>query len=173
MVRRGVEVHIACLRGGVNFERAKKSGAVVHELGFASNYDPRILWWLRRIIRDYRPDVIQTWIPQMDVLGGLASMFTGVSFVLSERSCSLAYGGGWKEDLRRLVARRAAAIVANSENGRKYWQSTNHSRAVRLIRNGFPFQKSAGRSGPRKRQEFRSRQSWFCSPGGTVTRKIP
>jgi len=139
LVREAWEVHVAYLQSGANLERLRRSGAILHPIKSRGNYDPAIFWRLVGTIRRVEPKVVQTWIPQMDVLGGLAAIFTGVPFILSERSCSLAYGRGWKERLRRLVARRAAAVVANSENGGKYWEAMNHSRPVRVIRNGVPF----------------------------------
>jgi glycosyltransferase involved in cell wall biosynthesis len=139
MTRIGASVHIACLRRGPNFERVQKSGVILHELMCRNNYDPWILWQLVQMMHKVRPDLVQTWLPQMDVLGGLAAILNGIPFMMSERSCSKAYIGTWKDRLRLIVGRRAVAIIANSESGKRYWQSLSHSRTIKVIRNGIPF----------------------------------
>jgi glycosyltransferase involved in cell wall biosynthesis len=75
----------------------------------------------------------------MDVLGGLSAILTGIPFMISERSCSKAYAGNWKDKLRLFVGRRAVAIIANSESGKRYWQSLIPSGRFEVIRNGIPF----------------------------------
>src|SRR5437016_1713687 len=79
---RGYDVHVACLRGGPNAGRLERSGANLHLLssstesakgGFrAAHYDPRVVWRILRLILSLRPDIVQTWLEQMDVIGGLA-----------------------------------------------------------------------------------------------------
>jgi glycosyltransferase involved in cell wall biosynthesis len=65
---------------------------------------------------------MQTWLPQMDVFGGLAALATGTPWVLSERASGAAYAERWKDRaLRRGVGRRATGVVANSAAGAAYW----------------------------------------------------
>ncbi|PWB42321.1 MAG: hypothetical protein C3F19_04435 [Rhodocyclales bacterium] len=139
--RRGLEVHVALCEGGPNLERLRSSSAVVHRIPRRSNYDPGIAVGLVRRIRAVKPDIVQTWIPQMDVIGGIAALWTGVPFVVSERSSQAQYPGGWKDRLRCAIGRRAARIVANSEGGRAYWISQGKGAgSIAVIRNGIPFE---------------------------------
>jgi len=138
MSKDGASVHVAYTRPGPNFDRLRKSGVVTHELACRSNYDPRILWQLLETIQRVRPQVIQTWLTQMDVLGGLASILTNTPFILSEQSSSKAYVGKWKDRLRLLVGRRAFAVIANSLGGKEYWQKIGRANRVEVIRNGIP-----------------------------------
>jgi glycosyltransferase involved in cell wall biosynthesis len=132
-VRRGVEVHVALEYEGPNFERLRSSGATIHPLVGRGNHDPSLLWQLVRLCRRLRPDVVQTWLTQMDVLGGLAAQLSGVPWILSERSSSTAYPPTWKNRLRALVGRSASAVVANSTDGDAYWSARRGPHRLRRV----------------------------------------
>jgi len=119
---RGHEVHIAVLRPDIPAALAN-SGVTVHVLHAASNHDPLHFWRLRRLISRVRANIVQTWLTQSDVMGGLAALSTRTPWVLSERSSAAGYPPNWKNSLRARLARRAAAIVANSKGGVDYWQA--------------------------------------------------
>ena len=139
LCRLGVEVHVAFGQSGVNsdanLERISNSDVKHHRIPSRTNYDPMILLRILGVIRSVRPDLVQTWILQMDVLGGLSAMLAGVPFVLSERSSTLMYPRIWKYWLRTQVGRRASSIVANSEGGAAYWKPW--ATQIAVIRNGL------------------------------------
>lgn len=118
----GWEVHVAFCSAGANLDRLQAAGAVLHHLGGRTNYDPRLIWDLRQIIRQTRPDVVQTWLMQMDVCGGLASRGSGVPWIMSERCSAAAYPAQFKSWLRAQIGARAAMIVSNSGAGDAYWR---------------------------------------------------
>lgn len=134
----GFATHIAYIHDGPNLKVLDQSGVVLHRLSARSNYDPMILLQLVKLIREVRPFLIQTWISQMDVMGGLAGLFTKTPFILSERSSALAYRRNWKDRLRVYVGLRAAAVVANSEAGKSYWQGLGYQGRTQVIRNVVP-----------------------------------
>jgi glycosyltransferase involved in cell wall biosynthesis len=136
---RGWEVHVALLSGGVNLERLRESGAAVHQLQVAGNYDPRLLVAISRVIGRVRPALVQTWLPQMDIAAGLLSSIRGIPWILSERSSNQDYLSGSKRLLRTASARRAAAIVANSAAGECYWASRIPSSRRWVIENALCF----------------------------------
>ncbi|MDP1537827.1 MAG: glycosyltransferase [Burkholderiales bacterium] len=138
LCRLGVDTHVAYVHPGVNLAPLLASPVNLHPLACSGNHDPRILLKLLRLIRDCRPDVVQTWLPQMDILAGVAAKLTATPFVLSERSSAMAYGSGWKNRLRKLVGHRSTAVVANSQSGVDYWGRQNGTR--RVIRNGLALQ---------------------------------
>lgn len=120
--RHGLDVHVALLRGGPHLARLAGSGAQLHMLPSAGNHDPRVLVRLIVLARRLQPDVLQTWLPQMDVFGGLTALATGTPWLLSERASGAAYAERWKDRaLRRRVGRRANAVAANSTAGAAYW----------------------------------------------------
>lgn len=131
----GVDVHIAYLHEGPNFEAALQSGATLHRLNCASNYDPRVIFDLCRVMAKIRPAVVQTWLLHADVFGGIAARWSGVPWVLSERSSAEMYRNGVKFMLRRLIGCYSDVVVANSQGGLSYWQAAGHKGPGYLIRN--------------------------------------
>lgn len=139
LVRRGWDVHVALLKGGPNFERLVSTGTTIHKIAAWGNHDLSILWRLMRLVRIIKPHLVQTWITQMDVFGGIASRVTGTPFVLSERSSASAYPPSFKNRLRIRVGGYAAAIVSNSKGGENYWQMRVRDRVPKyVIHNAIP-----------------------------------
>jgi glycosyltransferase involved in cell wall biosynthesis len=120
----GCDVHLGAIRGGVNLPRAQASGATLHWLPSAGSYDPRLCWRAARLIARLRPDIVQTWLTQMDVLGGMAALLTRSRWIVSERSSGAHYPADAKHWLRRTIGRHADAVVANSPGGLSFWSSS-------------------------------------------------
>lgn len=130
----GQEVHLAVLRPeGPYEERLVRRGVALHRLHWASHHDPRILGQLFSLIRHLRPHVVQTWLPMMDVAGGLAALVTGTPWVLSERNSAPGYPPSFKNLVRRGLGERASAVVANSAAGLSYWSLGRCSGGERLV----------------------------------------
>lgn len=138
LVQMGHQVHIAYLRKGPGTQELLE--VVLHRLRARSNYDPFILWQLIRLIRQIKPDIVHTWILQMDVIGGIAANITRTPWVLREPSCQMAYNGTWKFKLREKVVGSSAAIVSNSLGGDLYWRSQYPNKRRYIIPNGFPLE---------------------------------
>jgi len=132
MKKAGHEVHVAFAKTGPNDDRLAASGIAIHDVGGRWNHDPRILLKLIRLITTIRPDIVQTALTQLDILGGMVALLTRTPWILRESSAAPSYPSGWKTTLRRLLGRRADAIVANSREGRDYWGTGD------VIRNGVP-----------------------------------
>jgi len=136
---RGVSVVAAIVKGGPHLQRFVDGGARVIRADRSRTYDPRIVSTLRRIIRAERPDVVHTWLPQMDVVAGFAALTCAVPWVMSERASAEAYGSGWKDRLREMLARRATAIVANAAVGAELWASRAPRVPAFVIPNAIDF----------------------------------
>jgi N-acetylgalactosamine-N,N'-diacetylbacillosaminyl-diphospho-undecaprenol 4-alpha-N-acetylgalactosaminyltransferase len=134
---RGWSVVVALASGGPHFSRLAEGGAQIEWLRKAGNYDPRLVLAIRRIIEIERPDVVQSWLPQMDVIAGVAALTSGVPWVMSERSSGDAFRGTWKQRLRITLARRATAIIANSAGGARFWAARAPGVPVHVIPNGL------------------------------------
>lgn len=139
LVLAGHEVHIAFLHDNDNNNLINKS-VYLHKLRSSSNHSPALIFQLIKIIKGISPDIVNTWILQMDVLGGIASLFCGVPFVLREPSSSLAYSKTWKNRLRILVGRFSSAIISNSNGGIDYWEKQIPNHLFYKIFNGIPIQ---------------------------------
>ena len=136
LVRLGHEVHIAYSKEGPN--KPQLPGVVLHQLSARSNYDPYVLWQLIRLIRSIKPDIIHTWILQMDILGALAAKICGFPCMLREPSSARAYPPTLKNRLRILAAAGARAVVSNSIGGDEYWQGQLPLSRRYIVRNGIP-----------------------------------
>jgi glycosyltransferase involved in cell wall biosynthesis len=130
LVRRGYEVHVAYTRGGALVAPLAAAGVRLHDVGGRGNYDPRIALKLLRLMRELRAAVVQTNLPQMDVLGGAAALLTGTRWILQERSVAASYARGWKSTLRRLLGRAASAVVSNSNAGAAYWSFAKRRQTI-------------------------------------------
>lgn len=135
LARDGIEVHVAYVAGGPNLARFDGTAVRLHALPAASNHDPRLAWRILRLVRRVRPDVVQTWLTQMDILAGGAALLSGVPLIVSERSSAAAYAPGWKTRLRLRIGRRAAGVVANSRGGIDYWSPHVPADRLHLVRN--------------------------------------
>jgi glycosyltransferase involved in cell wall biosynthesis len=138
--KRGCRVDVALLFDGPNGERLRRSGVTIHPLSHRGIHDPYLLVQLIRLIRSTKPDIVQTWLRQMDVLGGMVARWTRVPWILSERSSALGFPPSLKNRLRAWLGVRARAIVSNSSGGDAYWESCGCARARRhVIHNGLPW----------------------------------
>jgi len=134
----GHGVHVAFLHGGPNLPRLEDGGVALHRIRSRGNYDPGILLELVRLIRRIQPDLLQTWILNMDVLAGMAARVTGTPLILREPSCASAYPRSVKTFLRKWIGRRADAIIANSDGGATYWRMLGGPAARHVVPNGIP-----------------------------------
>jgi glycosyltransferase involved in cell wall biosynthesis len=134
----GLDAALCFHTAGSNLALLKESGVPLLRLPPRSNHDPRLLWDIAAVVQQYQPDIIQTWLPQMDVLGGLVARWKGVPHVLSERSSAAMYAsGGWKNRLRVAIGKGAQAIVANSEGGLDYWRAQGARGRLHVVPNAL------------------------------------
>jgi glycosyltransferase involved in cell wall biosynthesis len=137
LVAYGWDVHLAVFKGGA-FEAQLAPETTVHHIPRLGNYDPLIIARLVRLIRSIRPALVQTWLPQMDVLGGAAAILCGVPWVIAERCSVMNYPPGWKTKSREVIGKSALAVIANSQGGLDYWQTHHGRRALdRVIPNAI------------------------------------
>ncbi|MDP9200808.1 MAG: glycosyltransferase [Gemmatimonadota bacterium] len=139
-VRRGSDVHVAFLQGGPRLEGLKDAGVQCHQLRASGNHDPRLLVRLRDIMRRTKPDVVHTWLPQMDVVAGVAARSLRTPWVMAERSSLLAYTSRFKDRVvRARLGRWADAVIANSEAGCQMWLGRlRHKGPAVVVRNALP-----------------------------------
>ena len=130
--RRGHEVLIAYIQDGL--APAQAADLPTRKLASRRHRDPRLLAELIGVIRSWRPDVLQTWYVESDIVGGVAAVLTRTPWVLREPNTGQFYYGRAKAWLRKAIARVAAsAIVANSPGGAAYWSSPLIPNAVPLV----------------------------------------
>ncbi|MGD0887273.1 MAG: glycosyltransferase [Thermodesulfovibrionales bacterium] len=136
LARIGHAVDIAYSKEGPH--KPELPSVVLHQLKTRSNYNPYLLWQLVRIIRCSKPDIIHTWILQMDILGGMAARVTGRPWIFREPSSAAAYLPTWKNRLRVWIGSSARAIVSNSSGGDEYWKTHLPYSRRYVVPNGLP-----------------------------------
>jgi len=137
---RGWRVHVAILREGPNIQALRNSGSIIHLVSSCGNHDPLNFARVLHLVRSIRPSCVQTWLPMMDIIGGVAAHVARVPHIISERTSGTAHEGNWKSWLRRQMGERARAVVSNSEDGDAYWQRELQNPAVErfIIPNSLP-----------------------------------
>lgn len=138
LVSYGHSVHIAYLYEGPKRTQIQPSAIQFHKLTAINNYDPSIVWQLIRLIRQIKPDIIHTWIMQMDILGCIAAKITKTPWILREPSSGIRYFSTWKFALRNFCASFADGIISNSIAGNQFWQQKCPNVYRSIVRNGLP-----------------------------------
>jgi glycosyltransferase involved in cell wall biosynthesis len=131
--KRGYRVHVASRRGGVYDKQLGDSEVITHRLGDLKSVHPLLIARINKLIRRIKPDIVQTWLPQMDLCGGVATVWNSVPWIVSERTSSAAYDRKtFLRGIRVFLAKHAKAVIANSTEGVEYWSSKVPS-AVKLF----------------------------------------
>ncbi len=126
-------------------ERLRDHGVTVDVLGMRRGLpDVRGLLPLRRIVREFRPDGLQTWLYHADLLGTMLSRTMGIRPLIWNIRCATMdlsrYGLSSRLTLRFLarLSRRPEAVIVNSRAGLVLHESLGFNpRRWALIPNGF------------------------------------
>ncbi|HSY52596.1 MAG TPA: glycosyltransferase [Thermoanaerobaculia bacterium] len=118
---RGHDVHLAFVYPGVNSERLDGRGCTLHHLAVSGSRKSLLPAKSFSLVRRLRPDVLQTWLIHMDIVGGATARMLGVPWVMSERSAALTYPKTLLNRARLALGKRADLIVPNSPGGAEYW----------------------------------------------------
>lgn len=141
LAARGVSQHVvSLLEGGVNAERLSALGIPVHALGMSKRApDPRLLVRLHRWLRRAAPHVVQTWMYQADVVGGLAAQgLPGVPVVWGVHSTTLPPGAALPTRAAVALSARVSdwlptRIVVCSQTGLEHHANIGYARERMLV----------------------------------------
>ena len=135
----GMDVHVVYQHPGEYHEILAESGIGLHPLGLTGHRDPRLPHRLHRTLRAVNPDVVHTWLPVMDAVGGAVALAARIPWLLSERSVAAAYATpSLTMRARSLLAPRAAGVVANSNDGLAHWAGVFPAARRFLVPNAVP-----------------------------------
>ena len=113
-----MKVHIGCRRLGIYSVGSKID---LHRLADVSIYQYDIWRDVQQLVTRLEPSVIQTWLPQMDVIGGIVAKRHSLPWVLTQRSAPQARFTGLTDIVRENIGKTADAIISNSILGTEYW----------------------------------------------------
>jgi glycosyltransferase involved in cell wall biosynthesis len=122
--RRGLEVHIGVRRGGIHAQGLAENGVRLHFLGDFWGVHPKLWLAVRKLIKRVRPAIVQTWMLQMDIVGGFAVVASVPRWIIAERTSTGYPDLPFAERIRLQLGRFASAIVVNSEAGSQYWKQS-------------------------------------------------
>jgi glycosyltransferase involved in cell wall biosynthesis len=134
----GHDVHIAYMSPGPGAAPASLGPVKMHPIPERSSSHPGLWKSVLRVMRHVRPDVVQTWMHQMDIVGGGTSALLRIPWVLREPSAAECYASDWRARLRVRIAGTASAVVSNSRGGDRYWAQWLPPRARHVVPNGLP-----------------------------------
>lgn len=133
-----LEPHVAYLSGGPNLASLLQACVATHPLRM-SHRSPLLALEIARLVRALRPAVVQTWLPVMDMVGGVVARALRVPWVASERSLPSAYSGSVTMRLRNRWVVHADAVVSNSIAADTWWAAHLPARVMHCaIPNGLP-----------------------------------
>lgn len=127
----GLDVYILLLRGGKNFYYLSKKIKKITVLNCA----PKSLLLIFLIIREIyiiKPNIVYLWQRPFDVIGGIAALLLGIPIIYAERTDPYKIPIGIKVLLRNWVVSKSKGVIANSNQGIKYWRE--NSKNLKLIR---------------------------------------
>lgn len=173
---------VSLMDGGELAGAIRSMGVPVTSLGMGRGLpDPRGLWRLARLMREQRPQVVQTWLYHADLLGLLAARLSGcgamVSWGLRCAYMDLArYGLGTRLTLRACAALSGwpEAVTANSQAGADHHLALGYRpRRLVVLENGV----DGERFRPDAEARARLRREWGLAEGapliGLVARVDP
>ncbi len=129
---------VALTRGGPYAKRLAESGIHVTVLHKRFRFDPLAYWHVRRLIAQWRPDVLHTWLFAANAYGRLAAgPHAPFPIIVSER-CVDSWKSGWQHWLDRRLAPRTARLVGNSCSVLEYYAEQGFPRErLAVIYNGI------------------------------------
>lgn len=133
LAARGLEIAVFSRLSAEDEQSFASQGVRCFPIRAAGNHDPARYLQLRAVLRSFAPQIVQSWLPQMDILCGLLRKPPGLKWVLAERSSPMAYDRSLKNRLRFRLGRGADLIVANSVSGLSVWPG----RPATVIPNGI------------------------------------
>lgn len=135
MIHRNIEVTILYVLDGPNKIFLDDTGVKFVRVKRPGFFGWRVFFEICKLIVNWKPDVIQTWLLYMDILGGAASFIFRKCHIMTERSSGNTGRMNTRKFLRIAVAKFSSALVANSNVGAKYWKRHLPRDKVHVINN--------------------------------------
>jgi glycosyltransferase involved in cell wall biosynthesis len=112
----------------------------LHKCNVKSNYSLKILFNLFKLMSNYKFDIVQSWVFQMDIIVGFLIRFFNFKWILREPTSSKYYDSSTRNKLRVFLSTSASIIVSNSFQGRSYWESNKIRTQLKVVFNGIPYE---------------------------------
>lgn len=112
---------IAVTRGG-HYERVlHDAGVDVHVIGKRFKWDPMTLYRLYAMIKEFQPDIVQTWLFAGNAYGRVAAHWAKVPHIIASERCVDEWKSGYHFLIDRFLMRWTDRIVVNAEGIRRFY----------------------------------------------------
>lgn len=109
------DVRVAVLtRDGPYSKTLRAAGIPVEIVGKRAKFSPRAYFRLKKLIRDFRPDLVHTWLFAANAYGRAAAFACGVPSVVCGERCVDPWKGAWQGWVDRKLAPKTDAFAVNS-----------------------------------------------------------
>ena len=116
------DVHvIAITRGGYYEQVLRDAGIPVHVLSKRFKWDPMTLRRLYRMIKELKPDIVQTWLFAGNAYGRVAALLAKVPHIIASERCVDEWKSGYHFVIDRFLLRWTERIVVNAEGIRRFY----------------------------------------------------
>ncbi len=139
LVTSGIELNVVFRETGPLGDKVYIPGVKYTQLRTQGNYNFRVIPELFGILKEFKPDIVQSWINQFDILVGIVRLFSRFKWISREANAGSNHKGFKNKWLRESLLSRVDTIVANSPGGYSYWKDKLNSF---LILNGFKTENS-------------------------------
>jgi glycosyltransferase involved in cell wall biosynthesis len=131
----GNSVHIIYLNNNNNSLDYRNSGVTLWKINAYHNYDLKILYEVLILIKSINPNIVQSWITQMDIICGILIRIYKFNWIIREPSNPELRNYGFKLLIRIFLAKRAKYIITNSNSALNYWQKKLNTAKIKKINN--------------------------------------
>lgn len=155
--REEFSVQVAVLtREGPYRDKLVAAGIPVTNINKRFKCDPVAYWKLRKLISDWRPDVLHTWLFAANSYGRLAAgPRPPCPIVVSER-CVDSWKSGWQLWLDRRLAKRTTRLVGNSQSVANFYRDLGlPPDKLAVVPNGIDLPEIAASARAELRRELR------------------
>lgn len=129
-----IDVLLIYIHDGVHSGRLDGSTVKHRKIDSRSNFDPVNLIRIHRVLKEYDPDILFTWLHVSDIYGYVLKILRPRwAWLIGERNS--AYPRKLRFILREKLGPAADAIVCNSVAGRRYWQRLGARSPIHVVPN--------------------------------------
>lgn len=112
---------IAVTRGGHYEKVLHDAGVDVRVIGKRFKWDPMTLYRLYAMIKEFQPDIVQTWLFAGNAYGRVAAHWAKVPHIIASERCVDEWKSGYHFLIDRFLMRWTDRIVVNAEGIRRFY----------------------------------------------------
>lgn len=130
---------ILLTRDGPRSESLRQAGIPVSVIGKRFKADPTALFRLKSVLKEFAPHIVHTWLFAANSFGRAAALMAKVPVIIASERCVDPWKTWWHFKIDRFLAKRSAAITANSGGVRDFYVDHGVARErFHIIPNGIP-----------------------------------